>query len=240
MKGSQKPGRLELLAWLNGIVEADYPRVEQLSDGIGYAQLLDSLYPGIVPLIKMNCNLQSVYTKSEEDCVRNLRIVEAALQRLKAQRKIDSVKLARGKFADNMDFLQWLYGFYEENKGETQEKYAAVQRRTEAISKQRGGQLAPHLVPNHPTEQEPGSDLQSQRVYQLRDLVSSLEQELTNQVSNYRILQEDIQQVEEERNFYFQKLRRVEDMCSEYPDSPCVAHVMETLSATPEEFLPAK
>lgn len=162
------------------------------------------------------------------------------MQRLKAQRKIDPGKLGRGKFADNMDMLQWLYGFYEENKSNSHEKYQAYQRRAEAVSKQRGGQLAPHLVPNQPRDSEASSDLQSQRVYQLRDLVSSLEQELTNQVSNYKILQEDIQQVEEERNFYFQKLRKVEDMCSEYPDSPCVAQVMEILSATPEEFLPAK
>jgi hypothetical protein len=30
-------GRLELLAWVNELVEADYPKIEQLSDGIAYA-----------------------------------------------------------------------------------------------------------------------------------------------------------------------------------------------------------
>lgn len=142
-----------------------------------------------------------------------------------------------------MELLQWLYNFFDENHTEETASYQAHTRRLEAFSKQKkigDMQLAAHLTPNQTTLAAPSDDLQSQRVFQLRDLVSSLEQELTNQVSNYKILQEDIQQVEEERNFYFQKLRKVEDMCSEYPDSPSVAHVMEILSATPEEFLPAK
>ena len=41
----------------------------------------------------------------------------------------------------------------------------------------------------------------------------SLEQELTNQVTNYKLLQEDILEVEKERNFYFNKLRSIEIIC---------------------------
>lgn len=43
-------GRLELLAWINDIIDADYPKIENCSDGIGYCQILDYLKPGSVML----------------------------------------------------------------------------------------------------------------------------------------------------------------------------------------------
>ena len=39
-------GRLELLAWVNDVVDADYPKIENLSDGIAYCQILDYIKPG--------------------------------------------------------------------------------------------------------------------------------------------------------------------------------------------------
>ena len=44
-------GRLELLAWLNDLIDADYPKIETCSDGIAYCQILDYLYPGMPGLI---------------------------------------------------------------------------------------------------------------------------------------------------------------------------------------------
>ena len=49
-------GRLELLGWINDIVEADYPKVELCSDGIAYCQILDALHPGCVQLHRLNFN----------------------------------------------------------------------------------------------------------------------------------------------------------------------------------------
>lgn len=50
-------GRLELLAWLNEIIDADYPKIENCSDGVAYCQLVDYLSPdkpNIIPLTKIN------------------------------------------------------------------------------------------------------------------------------------------------------------------------------------------
>ena len=44
--------------------------------------------------------------------------------------------------------------------------------------------------------------------------MTSLESELTQQLFNHKIFLEDIQQIEEERNFYYNKLRLVEDACT--------------------------
>ena len=57
MNKAKNLGRLELLAWLNEIIDADYPKVENCSDGIAYCQLIDYLCPNnpqVIPLTKLN------------------------------------------------------------------------------------------------------------------------------------------------------------------------------------------
>lgn len=206
------------------------------------------IHPKSVVLSKLNCNGHSVYPRSEDDYYRNLKVLEDGLIKLKSKRVIDTSKLSRGKFSDNMDFLQWLYQYYLQQKNTIEERYPAYSKRIEAYKKQKkipsdrtnfDIQMSSHLIPNDPDfeiSERLSPDLNQQRKNQLKDLVLSLEQELTNQVSNYKLLQEDIQQVEEERNFYFQKLRQIEILCGDSSDSVC-NQLIEIISATPEEFL---
>lgn len=71
-------GRLELLAWINDLVETDYPKIETCCDGVGYSQVIDALHPGLIPLSKLNFN-----AKHKDDYVRNLKILDGALSKLK-------------------------------------------------------------------------------------------------------------------------------------------------------------
>lgn len=57
MRSGGKLGRLELLNWVNELVEADYPRIEALADGVAYCQIIDSVFPGQVQLQRLNCML---------------------------------------------------------------------------------------------------------------------------------------------------------------------------------------
>jgi RP/EB family microtubule-associated protein len=249
MKKGGKLGRLELLSWINELTESDYPRIESLSDGVAYCQVLDHLHPKTIQLSKLNCKANLVYPRSEDDNYRNLKVLEDALARIRSKRTIDTSKLSRSKFPDNMDFLQWLYQYWLSQKDSVDERYPAYSKRLEAYKKQKKipgdrnveVQMSSHLIPNDPdfeVTDRLSPDLNQQRKNQLKDLVLSLEQELTNQVSNYKLLQEDIQQVEEERNFYFQKLRQIEILCGETDDTIC-GNLIEIISATPEEFLRA-
>jgi hypothetical protein len=43
--------------------------------------------------------------------------------------------------------------------------------------------------------------------------VHSLESELTQTLFNHKMFIEEIKQIEEERNFYYQKLRAIEEEC---------------------------
>jgi RP/EB family microtubule-associated protein len=49
---------------------------------------------------------------------------------------------------------------------------------------------------------------------------------------------EDIQQIEEERDFYYSKLRNIEKLCQMKPGASVTKRKMvEILSATPEDFV---
>jgi len=52
--------------------------------------------------------------------------------------------------------------------------------------------------------------INASRQKQLQDLVQSLENELTTKLFQHKTFLEEIESVEEERNFYYQKLRDVE------------------------------
>ena len=44
----------ELLDWINSLLGLQYTKVEQACTGAAYCQILDALYPGKVPLSKVN------------------------------------------------------------------------------------------------------------------------------------------------------------------------------------------
>eukprot|EP00347_Sterkiella_histriomuscorum_P009498 403340986 len=81
-------------------------------------------------------------------------------------------------------------------------------------------------------------EINEQRKLQLQDLVQSLESELTQQLFNHKMFLEDIQQIEEERNFYYSKLRQVEEICKKRKKpGPIKNEVMQILTSVPEDFL---
>eukprot|EP00743_Colponemidia_sp_Colp-15_P007613 GILK01008236.1.p1 GENE.GILK01008236.1~~GILK01008236.1.p1 ORF type:complete len:399 (+),score=50.40 GILK01008236.1:46-1197(+) len=153
---SRHLGRLELLSWLNDFVEADYAKVEHLSDGIAFAQMLDAIYPGQVAIHKLNLN-----ARHEDDFARNLRLVEEWFKKHKIDRILSIPKLSKGKFQENMDLLQWMYNYVMKNFPLVPDSYSGYQRRLEAYGKQQKAagrldpisdaeklRMNPHLIPN--------------------------------------------------------------------------------------------
>jgi len=94
IKSSKTLGRLELLSWLNELVESDYPKVETCCDGIAYCQILDAICPQMqVPLHKLNFS-----AKSKEDCMKNLKLFAINVKRLKLPFAVDATGLSNGRF----------------------------------------------------------------------------------------------------------------------------------------------
>ena len=84
--------------------------IEELGDGVGFAHVLDALHPGCLPMVRLNFG-----TRYPEDNLRNLRLVEDALKKLKINQPACFDKMAQGKFQDNIVFLQWLFGYARKN-----------------------------------------------------------------------------------------------------------------------------
>lgn len=47
MEGLYFTGRKELLEWINGFLEIEYTKVEQVASAAAFCQLMDALHPGL-------------------------------------------------------------------------------------------------------------------------------------------------------------------------------------------------
>lgn len=77
-----------------------------LADGIAFSQILEAIHPNSVNMSRLNMN-----SRYPDDCLRNLRILESALKKLKINQPISFEKMSQGKFQDNILFLQWIYSY---------------------------------------------------------------------------------------------------------------------------------
>ena len=127
-------GKQELVSWVNRALRTDYTRVEDCSDGVAFAQLLDAVLPaGAVPLHRLNFS-----PVHEHDRERNLAVVRATLDKLDVRVPMDVPGIARGKFRACDDFLRWTFAVVHRNRpGVAHGEYDAYARRVEAQDKRR-------------------------------------------------------------------------------------------------------
>ena len=127
-------GKQELVSWVNRALRTDYTRVEDCSDGVAFAQLLDAVLPaGAVPLHRLNFS-----PVHEHDRERNLAVVRATLDKLDVRVTMDVPGIARGKFRACDDFLRWTFAVVHRNRpGVAHGEYDAYARRVEAQEKRR-------------------------------------------------------------------------------------------------------
>uniref|UniRef100_A0A7S4PQA0 Calponin-homology (CH) domain-containing protein n=2 Tax=Guillardia theta TaxID=55529 RepID=A0A7S4PQA0_GUITH len=128
-------GRWELLGWLNDFLSLDYSKVEDCADGIAYCQIFDAIYPGKVPLHKLNFQ-----AKTQDEKLKNLRILEKATRESGVLRPVQVEKIASGSFPENLAFLQYCHGLVQKNCPGAHLQYNAYRRRMEALEK--GGHRA--------------------------------------------------------------------------------------------------
>jgi len=117
--------RSELLRWINETLKLNYDKIECVCSGAAFCQLMDAIYPGKVPLGKVN-----FHAKYDYEYVNNFKILQTVFTQQKIMRAIEVNKLIKGKYQDNLEFLQWMKKFYEENKNPN-EKYEPEARRKE-------------------------------------------------------------------------------------------------------------
>ncbi|XP_058126671.1 microtubule-associated protein RP/EB family member 1-like [Anopheles ziemanni] len=107
---SDNLSRIELLAWINRTLLSDFKKVEELCTGAAYCQLMDVLFPGCISIKRVK-----YCTNVEHDFLSNLRMFQNALVQLKVDRSVPIERLAKGRFQDNFEFLQWFKKFFDAN-----------------------------------------------------------------------------------------------------------------------------
>lgn len=122
-------GRKEILDWLNGYLGINLSKVEETCSGAVACQLLDSLFPGKVPMSKVNWE-----ARTDAEYINNYKVLQSAFDRLHIDKHIDVQRLTRGKYMDNLEFMQWFKNFHDTTGAS--DGYDAIERR----SKGRGGQ----------------------------------------------------------------------------------------------------
>jgi RP/EB family microtubule-associated protein len=119
-------GRKELLLWVNTNFKLNYDKIENVCTGALHCQIMDALHPGVVPLSKVNFN-----AKHDYEYIKNYKILQTVFTKLHIDKVIEVNKLIKGKYQDNLEFLQWMKRYWDVHwqGGE----YEAVGRRNGAV-----------------------------------------------------------------------------------------------------------
>jgi len=108
MDGAYFASRKTILDFFNNLLHLNLTKIEQTASGAVACQVIDYIYPGSVPLHRVNWE-----AKSDYEFIQNYKLLQAAFTKNHVQRHVDVPKLIRAKYQDNLEFCQWLKAFFE-------------------------------------------------------------------------------------------------------------------------------
>jgi RP/EB family microtubule-associated protein len=108
MDGAFFVGRKELVDWVNETLEINIAKIEQTANGAMACQLFDIMHPGTVAVTKINW-----MAKQEFEHIVNYKVLQTAFTKKGIDKHIDVDRLIKGKYQDNLEFMQWFKRFFE-------------------------------------------------------------------------------------------------------------------------------
>ncbi|XP_075440630.1 microtubule-associated protein RP/EB family member 2 isoform X2 [Ascaphus truei] len=242
--------RHDIIAWVNDIVCLNYIKVEQLCSGAAYCQFMDMLFPGCISLKKVKFQ-----AKLEHEYIHNFKLLQASFKRMNVDKVIPVEKLVKGRFQDNLDFIQWFKKFFDANYDGKEYNPMEARQGQDALPPPDPGEQIFNLPKkshhaNSPTAGgarsspvgKPGST--SSRPSSAKKAPSpalkcdkDLETQVTHLSEQVHSLKVALEGVEKERDFYFGKLREIELLCQEHGQEgdDLVQRLMEVLYAAEEQ-----
>ncbi|XP_065183250.1 microtubule-associated protein RP/EB family member 1-like [Sycon ciliatum] len=102
--------RHQILCWVNETLTMNLTKVEHLCSGAAYCQFMDLLFPGSVPLKRVKFN-----TKLEHEYISNFKLLQHSFRTQGVDKPIPMDKLIKGRFQDNIEFVQWFKRLFDVN-----------------------------------------------------------------------------------------------------------------------------
>lgn len=233
---SDNLSRHDMLSWINESLQMNFTKIEQLCSGAAYCQFMDMLFPNSVPLKKVK-----FAAKLEHEFIQNFKLLQVAFKKIGVDKNIPVDKLVKGKFQDNFEFVQWFKKFFDANYdgsdydpvGARQgQEPPAVANPTSALNKAPKKTVA--QAPQRPPVAKVAPKMASPSTRKTgagdgdRDMLMNKVEELKTTIVD----------MEKERDFYFDKLRKIELLCQEKgEEDSTIGMIMEILYATDEGFV---
>ncbi|KAI9314928.1 calponin homology domain-containing protein [Dichotomocladium elegans] len=193
--------RTELIGWMNELLQINYRKVEQAGTGAAYCQIMDSIF-GDVHMSKVKFD-----TKHEYEYVGNFKVLQHTFEKHKVDKIIPVDRLIKCKFQDNLEFMQWIKRFWDQNfPGGSYD----------ALARRKGGNMGPSAATAKPGSGPLGSvgrarpssrSGPSPRNAPTENGSSAVAMELDKQINELKLT---VDGLEKERDFYFGKLRDIE------------------------------
>eukprot|EP00792_Barthelona_sp_PAP020_P005028 TRINITY_DN2461_c1_g3_i1.p1 TRINITY_DN2461_c1_g3~~TRINITY_DN2461_c1_g3_i1.p1 ORF type:complete len:263 (+),score=69.56 TRINITY_DN2461_c1_g3_i1:62-790(+) len=215
-------GRVELLNWVNITLKTGFKKIEDTFTCAPYCQLIDSIYPGTVPMARLNWN-----AKADFERVNNLKILQQAFQKNDIDRAIDVARVSKGRLMDNLEVLQYIYVLFD-RVGGAFENYNPIERRAYGKS---------HPISNVNPQKLTSTTMQGQSIRRRTQPMakgsrkSGLIDLNPSPLRPAKQLQQQLAQSNLERDFYRNKLRKIE-LLVEYNDADLAKQIKDILFAS--------
>mmetsp|Transcript_11574 Transcript_11574/g.12896 ORF Transcript_11574/g.12896 Transcript_11574/m.12896 type:complete len:349 (+) Transcript_11574:106-1152(+) len=124
MDGAYFTSRKDILDFFNSHLSMNLAKIEDTASGAVACQLMDYMFPGTVPMKRVNWE-----ARSEFQYIENYKILQAAFTKANVQKRVDVDRLIRAKYQDNLEFCQWVKAFFEHVAPASREDYDPLSRR---------------------------------------------------------------------------------------------------------------
>ena len=234
-------GRKELTAWIQSSFNPAFQKVEDLANGVVYCQIINSVYPGALPMAKVKMG-----ARTEVDCLHNFKLLQTAFNKKKVDRYIEVDKLTKRSFQYNMEFLQFMKCYWD--------MHAPAGDRT--AFQETAGNAAPVSAPPPARKAAPkaaaspprGAAAPPARAAAVSERAaapparaaaapasSAQQKKMAAEVAELKL---SVENLERERDFYYQKLREVEVLCQQHEDSGETPPFLQVGRAAPAPATP--
>lgn len=116
-------GKRELLVWINDFLDLNIAKIEDTASGTVSCQIIDACYPGTIKLSKVNFG-----AKHEYEFIKNYKVLQDAFNKLNLPKHVPVERLVRAKYQDNLEMMQWMKAFFDNNYNDANEYNAAGRR----------------------------------------------------------------------------------------------------------------